>query len=332
METAVAQVRDIQPNRQNPILELYFVRELAKRCGWKHREPLELVLPDGVVWMATVGITPNNPPYLHTPIDRGHKTGRVPDLLLELELAPGARIEFSVEGGNRLHLLRIVDAGRWPEGRSPAERRSGQAGRGIVRQRRTRGKTRPTLRTPVIFPTDDLQAVQLYSKKYWQKVSATENRIEPEIEREMPRYRTAGYLDKAMFRKLARWKTPRNDNLYQQNSEDRVRAATSLAFSSRSEIDAIDALEELDGVKQRTATAILHWLRPDEFPILDIRAVRALGETFPDWDNRANYLRYANRVRALAKTLGVDLRTLDRALWAWDKMQNGPLEIRRQEA
>ena len=64
---------------------------------------------------------------------------------------------------------------------------------------------------------------------------------------------------------------------------------------------------------------MLHWVKPDEFPMLDFRVVRALGLDEPaDWEDLDYYDAFADQVLALAKRLKVDLRTLDRALWAMD--------------
>src|SRR5216683_5779755 len=66
---------------------------------------------------------------------------------------------------------------------------------------------------------------------------------------------------------------------------------------------------------------------PDRYMILDVRAKWSLGE-----DDRADSVRlwieYTDHVRALARSLGVSLRTLDRALWEYAKRNPHP---RKQE-
>ena len=57
----------------------------------------------------------------------------------------------------------------------------------------------------------------------------------------------------------------------------------------------------LNGVALRTASAILQWMRPDRFAILDVRVVAALGWPEPaSWDDFNYYSRVATRVRDLA--------------------------------
>lgn len=87
--------------------------------------------------------------------------------------------------------------------------------------------------------------------------------------------------------------------------------------------DALAALDTLNGVALRTATAILHWFR-DDTPILDMRVVRALDGKFSkissNWENIELYQEVADLIIRETRRVGVDLRTMDRALWTWDKL------------
>jgi hypothetical protein len=80
---------------------------------------------------------------------------------------------------------------------------------------------------------------------------------------------------------------------------------------------------QLRGVALRTASAILHWMRPDRYPILDFRVVGALGKPEPSsYEDVDFYLKIAEEVKSLAQRHALDLRTIDRALWAWHKLQS----------
>jgi len=60
---------------------------------------------------------------------------------------------------------------------------------------------------------------------------------------------------------------------------------------------------------------------PDRYPILDVRVLSALGEPEPrSFEAPAFYSRIADRIRRHAHDLRIDLRTLDRAMWTWDKV------------
>ena len=63
-------------------------------------------------------------------------------------------------------------------------------------------------------------------------------------------------------------------------------------------------------------------MRPDVYPILDFRVVGALGKPEPtSYEDINFYLGIAKEIRVLAERHGLDLRTMDRALWAWKKLQ-----------
>lgn len=129
-------------------------------------------------------------------------------------------------------------------------------------------------------------------------------------------------MPKPLFVRLARWKSVRKTPDYESNTEAEVRAATSAAFAASDDAAAIQALTPLRGVALRTASAILHWMRPDRFPILDVRVLAALGVPEPpSYEDVRFYSTIAARIRALAEQHVLDLRTVDRALWTWDKLR-----------
>ena len=74
----------------------------------------------------------------------------------------------------------------------------------------------------------------------------------------------------------------------------------------------------LDGVRVPTATALLAIALPDRHTVLDVRSTEALSR-LGWWDGAGGYRRYLDVCQRLAERAGVDLRTLDRALWRWSK-------------
>ena len=179
---------------------------------------------------------------------------------------------------------------------------------------------RPATANPRPFPLTDRAAVLRLADEYWTLITTGERDAERSFERELPACRERRELGKDLFVRIARWKSVRKTPNYEANSEDQVRSATRAAFRAESDAGALAALTVLNGVAVRTASALLQWLLPDRYPILDFRIVRALGEAKPsNWDDPRLYERIAAVVRGHAKRLEVDLRTLDRALWAWDK-------------
>lgn len=171
--------------------------------------------------------------------------------------------------------------------------------------------------------TINRQFVAHFSDEYWQAIPPPVAMVERDFERTLSKFRAQGSLDKETFVKIAMWKCRRNERHYLANSEAAVRAQTAAAFTASRRCDAIKALCALKGVKLRTAVALLHWMRPGEFPMLDYRVVEVLCERIPlrsGYENTSFYERIAQRLIRVAMDLGVSLRELDRALWASHKL------------
>lgn len=172
------------------------------------------------------------------------------------------------------------------------------------------------------FPFEDRAAILELEQQYWRLSTSAERVVEEEIERSMPAARQRGFLTKDLFVLVSRWKSKRNTPHYERNTAGNVEATSRVAFEAATEAEAIGSLTRLHGVQLRTATALLHWMRPDEFPILDFRVVGALGDADPPrFESTAYYSGVATRVRALGTKHAITLRTLDRALWAWQKLE-----------
>jgi hypothetical protein len=134
--------------------------------------------------------------------------------------------------------------------------------------------------------------------------------------------RDRGYYTLEEFRRVCRWKTPRSAPLVAQNSSESVEAATRVALSEESDDrERMEALLSLRGVGWPTASVLLHLPYPERYPILDKRALHALGvvdaptQSFKCWEP------YVAAYVQLIEQAGVDGRTLDQALWQWSKEQ-----------
>ncbi|WP_421055603.1 hypothetical protein [Leisingera sp. D0M16] len=128
-----------------------------------------------------------------------------------------------------------------------------------------------------------------------------------------------GYMRRNDLIEVASWKWRggRTRQLCGQNTESEVEEITRASFAAKSERLRIGALLSLRGVQWPMASVILHFAFPDRYPILDVRAMNTVGGsthyTFEKWQV------YLEMCQAEAKSHGITMRTLDKALWAFDK-------------
>ena len=130
------------------------------------------------------------------------------------------------------------------------------------------------------------------------------------------RARERGWYTRPEFIEICGWKTVRVRSRAAANSDRAVEEASRRALALRDSTAAIEALRTLHGVDWAVASVFLHLGHTDPFPILDFRALEALGVARRTasarlWDD------YVDFTRNLAGRAGVDMRTLDRALWQW---------------
>lgn len=133
-----------------------------------------------------------------------------------------------------------------------------------------------------------------------------------------PKVKQARFLERDDFLEVCAWKTKRSKSRCAKNSEEYVKEITSIALTTKNERVRIESLTLLDGVDWPTASVFLHFFHTEKYPILDYRALNALGVdsktvhyNFDFWNS------YVEECRRLSKEANLDMRTLDRALWAY---------------
>lgn len=128
-----------------------------------------------------------------------------------------------------------------------------------------------------------------------------------------------GHMTREDLIAVARWKWRggRTRQLCAENTEAEVVEITTASFGATSERLRIGTLLSLRGVQWPMASVILHFTFPDQYPILDVRAMNTVGGsplyTYEKWVD------YVGLCRRTAAEHGVSMRTLDKALWAFDK-------------
>jgi GrpB-like predicted nucleotidyltransferase (UPF0157 family) len=131
--------------------------------------------------------------------------------------------------------------------------------------------------------------------------------------------RARGHYTRAELIEVCAWKTVRSRPKVAANSARKVVAVTSRALAATDETERISALLELEGVGMPTASTLLYFVFPDEYPILDVRALESLGVKGRSGYPISFWLAYLSACRSLARLAGVSMRTLDKALWQHSK-------------
>lgn len=134
--------------------------------------------------------------------------------------------------------------------------------------------------------------------------------------------RARGYYRRGEFIEVSAWKTPRSRPRIAANSRHLIQTRTGRALAATDESARIGHLLELQGVGVPTASTLLYVAFPDDYPILDVRALESLGVRPRSQYPVSFWLEYLDACRALAQRHRVGIRTLDKALWRYSKELN----------
>jgi hypothetical protein len=140
---------------------------------------------------------------------------------------------------------------------------------------------------------------------------------------QVPQVRECGFLTLKELRLVARWKSPRSARYIERNDDEYVKAVTGFALQTENERARIEVLTVLDGVCRPTASLILHFFHTAKYPVLDYRALWSVGVEVPAQYDFKFWWEYVECCRGVAAGTHHDMRTLDRALWAYSK-ENQP--------
>jgi hypothetical protein len=131
--------------------------------------------------------------------------------------------------------------------------------------------------------------------------------------------RARGHYVLTEFLEVCRWKTVRSAPKVASNTERAIVNATGGAFATTDEAQRMELLLGLAGVGVPTASVLLFYAFPDDYPILDVRALESLGVRARSQYPVSFWLAYLAACRDLARTHDVKIRTLDKALWQFSK-------------
>lgn len=131
-----------------------------------------------------------------------------------------------------------------------------------------------------------------------------------------PRIRERGHATLDELTKIVRWKSNRTTGYIQRNDPDDVPAITEATFRAPEHLRH-RILRALHGVGTPVASAVLTVWDPAWHTVTDRNAYSSLRELGAPVDEFDGYPDYNAWCRQRAEALGVELRTLDRALWKW---------------
>lgn len=131
------------------------------------------------------------------------------------------------------------------------------------------------------------------------------------------------------LRRVSLWKSDRVLSVSKETLEALKELSAKKNVELREELvkNVIEKLVTSPGIGFPMASAILKFINPDVFPIIDVRAYRALtGEKpYPSTYTYERYMKYAEQLQELSKKLKRPLKEIDEQLYCYDRERNGKI-------
>jgi len=165
------------------------------------------------------------------------------------------------------------------------------------------------------------ESIKHWADAYTQNSGEKSLQLEEWLIQNGPSIKERGYLTLKELKEFVTWKT-RNRATWccEYNDEDFVEEVSRVSLSTTNEQLRIEALTLLHGVDYPVASSILHLVFGNDHPIQDVRALESLDMKRRKGERKFEFwTRYRTRCLEIADQCGVDMRTLDRALWQYSK-------------
>lgn len=131
------------------------------------------------------------------------------------------------------------------------------------------------------------------------------------------------------LRRVSLWKSDRVLSVTQDTLDvlNKLSASTNVNLGDDIVKEVLEKLVLSQGIGFPMASAILKFINPDVFPIIDVRAYRALTGTKPYYGTYSydKYIEYAKALTKIASATGRPLREIDEQLYCFDKKNNGAI-------
>lgn len=129
------------------------------------------------------------------------------------------------------------------------------------------------------------------------------------------------------IRKIALWKYNRVINIEDEILEklSKVLNDKNLSIENEDVREIVEDIIQCKGVGMPLASTILKFLRPDVFPIIDVRAYRALFDKKIYTYTYDKYIEYCKEIYKIRDIKGIKLSEVDEQLYMFDKDKNGKI-------
>lgn len=131
------------------------------------------------------------------------------------------------------------------------------------------------------------------------------------------------------LRRVSLWKLDRIMDVSEKTIENlrKIAITKNLTINDTLVIKTLEMLTKSKGIGFPMASSILKFLRPDIFPIIDVRAYRAIYGKKINYNQYSieKYIDYVNKLMQIANQKNIELYKVDEQLYCFDKKFNGKI-------
>ncbi len=131
------------------------------------------------------------------------------------------------------------------------------------------------------------------------------------------------------IRRIALWKLDRVLDVSEETISNLQKIAVQKDIILKSDLvlSTLNMLTSSNGIGFPMASAILKFIRPDIFPIIDVRAYRTIygKKIYSSQYTIEKYIAYVEKIYEISKSLNIELSQVDEQLYCFDKEHNGKI-------
>lgn len=138
-----------------------------------------------------------------------------------------------------------------------------------------------------------------------------------------------GTVSQETFTATINWKSQRAKRKIDIDDFELYQTAITFTFDLPDELK-LSLLCGLDGIGLPVGSTILHFMHPDIFPIIDYRVIQVLydaGLLSSQTISKKTYRKYKVVIEEIVKQTGCNIRTIDRALFAYHKVNHQIISV-----